>query len=245
MRRLLALLLLVPALALGAPGFDAFTASATTTGNKNFTHTPTGTPRGVVIYVVIAGTTTDEVTTVDYGSVTGITQIAEVAITGDLNENGIIFAYFVGASVPTGAQTVNVTYSVGTRNNVVYVYTLTGAADLEVVANQTLDDEIGQANPSVSLGLGGRSSFASIVWWSGTNAVTGVTERTGWTSRNELDPGSAVAGTYSYDTIDTADVTAGYDAAAEQAGIIGLAVAEVQAGGGCVDHTMMGFTGCF
>lgn len=77
-------------------GFD------TTTGDRTFTHTPSGTPKGVVV-VVHAAATAQPVTGVDYGGLAMV--LSQSAV--DATETGSIWIYtLTEVEVPTGAQTV-------------------------------------------------------------------------------------------------------------------------------------------
>ncbi|MEK9721980.1 MAG: hypothetical protein VW405_00670 [Rhodospirillaceae bacterium] len=84
-----------------------YTGSATT--NFSWTHTPVGTPAGIVVTVVQDSSTTDEVTGVTYGG---------EAMTNEGDAASSIFGarvylFTLLSSIPTGAQTVAVTVSGG------------------------------------------------------------------------------------------------------------------------------------
>ncbi len=76
----------------------------------SYTHTPSGTPRGVLIFVYTLLQTADVVTGVTYGGVNALA-VSGGSATDTLTEPGRVTAYFLGSSVPTGAQTVSVTKS--------------------------------------------------------------------------------------------------------------------------------------
>ena len=61
------------------------------------------------------------------------------------------------------------------------------------------------------------------------DAVAGTTPLASWTSRVEIDWGPQVGLMYTYDTIGTSDVTAGWTQAADDATMVALAVSEVLA----------------
>lgn len=145
-------------------------------------------------------------------------------------ENGSTAMYFLGSSVPSGAQTVEVTVNdAGTKQ--AGVYTLTAGGDVEVVDSDGTINSTSLENPSVTLSHASRSCFDAIVFYTGQGDPLNYTPLTGWTARLEFDQGADGAGTYSYDTIDTPDVTAGWTQAADDAIMIAIAVAEVAAGG--------------
>lgn len=212
--------------------FDARSASGAQTGDMSFTHTPVGTPRAVIVLIVQNVGFTDElVSAPTYGgvSMTAMAGSPNSHITG---ETGVVYGYFLGAGIPTGAQTVAVDVNIVGSTKRAEVWTLTGADDTEIVDVDAAINSDSQANPSVTLSLAGRTCFAGIGFHSGQAAVTGITPLTGWTSRQEGDFGEQTAGFYTYDTVSTVDVTAGWTQAADDALAIAVAVSEVQAAAG-------------
>ena len=246
MRRLLALtvavvcLFAVPASAQVA--FDAWSRDTTPgVGDQSYTHTPVGTPRGVIVFVGVT-TSADEITGATYGG-TAMTEM-----TGSPNllaggEQGGAHAYFLGASVPTGAQTVAITTSASVGTNQIYTITLTAGGNTEIVDVDATVNSASAANPSVTLSLTSRTSFAALVAWSGQNAVADITELAGWTNRHEITTGTESIGNYTYDTVSTADVTAGWTQAAEDAVMIAVAVAQVAGGGSDLNPGGLGLLG--
>lgn len=207
--------------------FDA-SAGTTGTGTLSYTHTPVGTPRAVLLFVVHSGTT-DEVTTVTYGG-TGMTQISVSPQTKSTGELSVVHAFFLGSSIPTGAQTVEVSVS-GASTKLGRSITLTASADTEVVDADIISSD-SVSNPSVTLGLGGRTSFVAIGFDSGQIDVASIAPNAGWTSRVEFDFGSHSGGVYTYDTIGSSDVAAGWDnsaAGGDDANAIAVAISEAAA----------------
>lgn len=106
-----------------------------TTGNTSaasftWTHTPVGTPRGVLVYVyTISATKT--VTGVTYGGV-AMTEVAGGAAVDTANEPGRIDTFFLGSGIPTGAKAIVVSRT----NNATIMYasavTQTAATDTEI-----------------------------------------------------------------------------------------------------------------
>ncbi len=209
-----------------ALAFDAVTT--TPGGSSSFSHTPVGTPGCAVL--VIAGAN-GAVTAATYGgtAMTEATASPADVTTGEIA--GVIdgtSAWILGSSVPTGTQTVAVT---GPSSILAAVYTLTSDEDCEELDSDVVESA-SQANPEVTLSLGGRSGFVAIGFTSGQDATSGITPRTDWTADQESDVGLITLGNYSYDTIGTADVTAGFDQAADDVQMIAVAVGEVSVGGG-------------
>ena len=202
--------------------YDAF-SSGVGANTYSFTHTPVGTPRAVIVYTTTGGAS--DVTAVSYGGV------AMTQMTGSPNnlssgtEQGNVTGWFLGASIPTGAQSVQVTSGAATK--IAYCNTLTGAADTEIVDVDATINSTSQANPSVVLSLGGRTCFASICVYSGQDAAGSVTPLTSWTSRNETDLGAQILAYYTYDTVGSTDVTSGWTQAADDALAITAAISEI------------------
>lgn len=227
---LLASFFSVPTAVVAAVAFDAFNAGTSGTGNLSYTHTPVGTPKGIVVMVSQIGSKADQVSSVTYGGV-AMTEVAgspNILATGEVD---VVYTYFLGSSIPTGAQTVSVTVS-GAANKLANSYSLTALTDTEIVDVDATINSAAQENPSVTLSLGGRTSWASINLLSGQNDITGITPLAGWTSNGETDGGLVTLGTYRYNTIGTADITAGWTQTSDDALAITLAVSEVQAQGG-------------
>lgn len=240
MRRLslIVSLLLAPVAARGAVAYDAYSAGTPGTGNQSWTHTPVGTPRAVVVYVICALAGVDEVSGVTYGGV-AMAEVSGSPVVKVAAEAMTVHAFFLGANIPTGAQTVTITMSATTTYKGGHAYTLTGAADTEIIATQTISSN-SVANPSATLSLVGRSAWAALGGVSGQDAATGTTPFANWTGRYEAAGGAQTGLTYTYDTVSTADVSAGWTQTADDAVMVAVAVGEV-----CFNHSMMGFHGCY
>lgn len=238
------LLAALPSLAHAAVAFDAVSVSANGAGDRIWTHTPVGTPRGIL--VLCAGLTgvSDGLAGVDYGG----TAMAEISGSPNIlttGETGNTHGFFLGASIPTGPQTVTADYTDATNSTCV-AYSVTATDDTEIVDSDGTINSTSSANPSVTLSLGGRTSFAAIAFMSGQNQPTSITPLTNWTEDDENDNGSETTGFYSYDTVSTTDVTAGWTQAAEDAVAIAAAVTQVVGGGGptCVVSIALMGVGC-
>ena len=207
-----------------AVAFDAFSVGVV---DSNFTHNPVGTPRAVIVWVLdVAGT--DQVTSVTYGGAS-LTQVSSSPVLKSTGETGAVHCFFLGSSVPTDdPATVDVTLTAATYT--VNCVTLTAADDTEVVDVQTISSD-SAANPSATLALSGRTSWCGIGFVSGHDASTGVTPLTNWFDRGESSTGTQQAACYTYNTIGTTDVTAGWTQTAEDAVAIAVAVSEVVVGG--------------
>ena len=230
MRRLLSLLLLLlwASCVEGAVAFDAFTSSTGGTGDYSYSHTPVGTPRGAIVHVIVNGLAVG-ITGVTYGG-TSMTEVAESPATNSTGELGSTHTFFLGTSVPAGMQTVAVDATLGTEVSVSGCVTLTADQDTSVVDTGVVISN-NQVDPSVTLSLGGVSCFAMIGAWSGIGNLT-MAPLTGWTDRFEHDFGNQNGLIYTYDTVGTSDVTAGYTAGGDDVALHAIAIRENAAVGG-------------
>lgn len=208
--------------------FDAAVTANQGTGDFSYTHTPVGTPRGVIVLVSqhdIVG----DVTAVTYGGVS-MTEVSGSPAIRDAGEDGQVHIFFLGSSIPTGAQTVAITTS-GTYARHAASITLTAGADTEVVDTTAATGSA--QSPTATLSLGGRDSFCAEVWWDAGVAISNKDPLTDWSVIDEEQFASLTSGgTYRYNTIGSADVTFGYTSGGSQPyAMLGIAVSEVEAGG--------------
>ena len=222
--KLLVPLILICQTAFGAVAFDAFTAQAQTTGDFTISHTPAGTPRGAIVYVIMNGAAIT-VSSVTYGGQT-MTETASSPVSNITGELGSSHCFFLGTGIPAGTQNVVVDVLLGTEVSVGGVVTLTADSDTSVVTTgSVLSDNT--TTTTTTLSLGGVSSFVMTGFWSGLNQITNITPLTGWTERLENDYGAATAGIYTYDTVGTTDVSAGYaNSGGDDAAMHAIAVRE-------------------
>lgn len=185
-----------------AVAYDVYSyANAETTAAFNWTHTPTGTPRGVLVFISQETGTTDEVSGVTYGG----TAMQRVGFqTCGTTEPGAVYAYFLGAGLGTGAKSVAVSVSGSTYNRCGYAVTVTAAGDTNCSAKQPYS---GTDNISFTLAMGAVTAFVAEGFIAAPNAPTGTTPPTGWTSRAEFDHGVMIGGLYTYNTVASDNVT--------------------------------------
>jgi len=180
---------------------------------------------------------------VTYGGVTMTEVSGSPQLDAGTTENCAIYCYFLGASIPTGAQTVLVTVTTAVARAALAI-SLTAGADTEVVSTDASINTDASATPTISatLALSGRTCFVSEGFFSGVSAITNETPFTNWTSQQEFDFGSQVCGFYTYDIISTADVTIGWTTnASDDANCIAIAVSEISAAAKLViDFTVPG-----
>lgn len=215
-----------------AIAFDAFTSSTGGTGDYSFSHTPVGTPKGVIVYVIFNGAAIG-ISGVTYGGVAMAEQANSPAsnLTGEL---GASHCFFLGASIPSGMQTVAIDVTLGTEVSVAGCVTVTAANDTSVVTTGKVESN-SQANPAVTLSLGGVSSFCMLGAWDGIGTV--IAPFTDWTERFEHDFGNQLGYIATYNVIGTTDVSAGYTRGADDVALHAIAVRE-SAGGATTVKTL-------
>ena len=136
-------------------GSESHTGVAGSISEASFTwnHTPAGTPRGVLIFVMTLNTAVDKISSVTYDGV-AVPAVSGGAAVIDATEAGRCQAFFLGSSVPTTSPAAVV---VNRTNDTAELYavciTVTAAGDTEVntagivllqttatVAEQNVDD---------------------------------------------------------------------------------------------------------
>jgi hypothetical protein len=189
---------------------------------QDFTHTPVGTPRGVLVLISNqTATSTDVVVGVTYGGV-AMTRIRSNVDT--TTEPGRVYIYFLGSSIPTGAQTVSID-----KTSAVVCWatcvTLTAAADTEVIDHDGIDNNV--ADPQVTLQYGGREALAVCVLMSGTATNPVGTLLSGMSRVADGDAGAYVHTVDRQTTAGTTDFTIGYTLTSDDVAFSAVAVAEV------------------
>jgi hypothetical protein len=197
-------------------------------------HAASGTPKGIIGFVALQANQAF-VTGATYGG-TAMTLVTELFN----GSGGHTAVYFLGNNANAGTQTFSVSASGFFGNAFLGVQSINGDANLEIIDWDTVSSA-SQDDPSVTLSLGGRSAFAALTGAFGLDA-SNTTPLTSWTSRTEQTVGAAYNLIYTYDTIGTADVTAGVTTSSANAvRMIALAVGEVAASGPSiplVSHSM-------
>ena len=205
-----------------AVAFDAYTR-ITPVADPSTTHIPAADPAAVLFLVTHV---TAEPVTATYGG-SSLTEIATVAnsVGGELA--GQSLTALLRSGVSSGVQTAAV--DSGASGAGVNVFSLTASTTVTFV-NAVSMEATAVADPSTTLSLSGRVSFVAEVWASGQNSTTGVGPLTGWTLRFEQDDGTFTDGCYSYDTVDSADVTVGSTQGSEDWMMLAVAVGEAVSG---------------
>ena len=215
--------------------FDASTNATPGTGDLTWNHVPVGTPKGVIVGIVQYGVDRlDHVTGVTYGGVAMTEVSGSPRLAGVGTEASVVYTYFLGSSIPTGTQSVVVSTNSAISRAATCVSLTSSGGNAEIIdVDATIDGGNVGANPSITLQLGGRLCFVMVSFMSGYTSITSIAPNTGWTSRQEYDHGVGTSGHYTYNTIGSANVTAGWTQGTGEDGLmIGIAVAESPITGG-------------
>jgi len=214
-----------------AVAYDALSYLDWDTGDQSWTHSPTGTPRGILVFIVL-DEATDVINGVTYGG-TSMTEVTGSPLLKATGEAAGVICYFLGTSVPSGAQTIAIDYSSGTASYSAFVISLTAGTSETAIEDTTTISSDAVANPSGTLTVD-ENSFAIVGFMSGQDAVTGVTPSTGWTNRREVDMSTMIAACYTKDANSSTDITFGWTQTSNDALAIGVAVKESGGGGSSI-----------
>jgi hypothetical protein len=208
------------------------TTGSVSEASFSWTHTPVGTPRGVVVWVFNDGGNTDESTGVTYDSEAVSAQTGGVA-THATAEVGHVKTYFKGSSVNTGAVTV----VVNRNNNSQFLYaiacTVTAGGDTEVheagiVLVQETEIDLDEQN--VTDGSPGTDSvrYAAVGIGLGSLPAAGANS----TLAQSIDPGNENMGVVFETTAGQGSRPVGFDYGGPPDDAVGVFLAIRQAGGG-------------
>lgn len=219
---------------------DNGSASGLGTSQLSWTHNPTGTPRGVLVGIVQDVTSGDQVSGVSYGDIS----MNEVTGSPFLHPTGLedatLYAFFLGSSIPTGPQVVNVNVTAA-NNRRAAAYTVTAATDTVVDSAATVEGSA-IVDPSVTITVTSSASyFAMSMLHSGQNTNSATTIGAAWTQTWAQDFGNATAkiGRISAITFRGAGegILANYTGASEEGAVFAVAIRQTSedAGGGVTD----------
>jgi hypothetical protein len=206
--------------------FDASSSSTQGTSHLTWTHTVANfvTPKGVLVFIIQDGESTDQVQGVTYGGepLTEIYSSPNIKASGEL---GVIYTYFLGTNTLAESQALYVTVS-GSAQKIATCITVTADTNITIQDEDATINSNSVADPTCTLQLDSLNSFCAIAFHSGQAAVSGITPLASWTSRLENDFGAATGGVYSYDTIGNSDVTAGWTQTEDDALATAIALRE-------------------
>ena len=207
----------------------AFDAANSVSNGGNYT--PSGTPRGLILFMIDNGGTTASVTNVTYGGV-AMTEIdlSPLEWTASL-EDAVIQGFFLGSSIPTGTQTVS--WSGGASLDSRIMVSFTASADTEIVDTSTTSATSG-TNPTLSLGGDSAGVFGVAALQSGLGTSSQLTPGAGMTQLEEIDHGAQLTSVIRTTnlTTTTPSFTMGWTAVASSYAALGATIREVAGGGG-------------
>ena len=195
-----------------------------TTSPQTFSHAGAASGvKGVVLAIVHGTSSTDHVSAASYGG-TALTRIQRNTDTA--TEPGAAELWFLGASVPQGTQTVSYTPGATTDDIHAVAITLLGDADLEVVDQDGINDNV--ADPSVTLQYAGRTCMAFAALYGGGAAPTAFTPNANCTTVHDHDLGAFYSEVIRQTTAGSADFAIGGTASTDDVAFAAIAVSEVQ-----------------
>lgn len=194
-----------------------------TTDPQTWTHTPVGTAKGIVVAVVHGTSATDHVSTVTYG---GVSMSRTVRATDTATEAGAAELWFLGAGIPTGAQTVSVDLASATTDDIHFVsMSFTAAKNCEVVDSDSISENA--ANPSVTLQYAGRTCMAVAALYGGGASPAAFTKNANCTVVHDF----AIAAFYSVvirqTSAGSSDFAIGGTASTDDVAYVALALSEL------------------
>lgn len=222
--------LLLPATVMAAPALDAFSVGDSGTGNLSWTHTPVGTPRGVIVWCGYISTA-HQIDSITYGG-DAMTEVELSPLVKLNNESASVHAYFLGTSIPTGAQTVSVTV-----NDITFKrcssWTVTAGDDTSVNTVDTLTSDSLDDPSSTLVTSDGVETFVTTALMTGFDAVGSVSPIAGYTVTLNSDQGTMVFNLARKSTNPTGgNVTYGWTStSAEDVIMMGVAIREGTGGG--------------
>lgn len=206
----------------GAVTYDATSTLASGTGSRSWTHTPAGTARGVIVYVVQGGAQPDQTDGVTYGG----QALTLVGVFNDTTEAGSVSAWFLGSGLPSGAQSISVSRT-STATYIAAAFTVSAGQDTMVL---DWDGNINASTSSMPISVdipADSTAFVSGAVYSGENALSSVIDNASMTDATTVDFGNFVGVISRYNTIVAANQTftgLGWTQSADDAAWIGVAI---------------------
>lgn len=208
-----------------AIAFDAESISAWTNIDPiGWNHTPSGTPRGVIV-LCVSHEESQTIASVTYGGQT-MTRVDGAPFNKVSGEGSCIDIFILGSNIPTGVQAVSVNQNGGTWRCA--CITLTAAGDVIQQSYQTIQADV-SANPAIAtLALSEESCFVVEAFGSGQSDPINYTPLTDWTEVFEQDASLEGFGVYRYDIVGTNDVTVGLNNATDDINLLAIAIRETE-----------------
>jgi len=209
--------------------FDAATESirSSTADPYNFTHTPVGTPRAVVVTIVQNASTVTYVTGVTYGGVAMKRATVNDQTNIGTSEFGAVQIWFLGENIPTGAQTVSVDLNANTDNDQQIVcMTFTGSADCIVGGGSSWFAT--SAGTNLSLAQAKRTNYGITLMaaFSGQDSPASITDTAASTRVADHDFGTRSAVVWRETTASVLDNVVGGTQSSDDVAAIGIFIME-------------------
>lgn len=207
---------------------ESHTGSVGTAGQASFswTHTQTGTPQGVVVFVSTYASTASLVTSVTYGGV-ALTRLTGGVAQDAAGELGRLDTFFLGSGLSAGNQTI----TVNRTNNATVMYaaaaTVTAGADTAVpeATIVLLEGDGTLATQTVNDTSPGQNSVRYAGCYSGLN--TPPTAGTGSTLLNSIDIGNYGSALVRETTAGQGARSIGFTGATDDRAAVHLAIREL------------------
>lgn len=204
---------------------SSFRPQGVTSSTLSFTHTPSGTPKGVAVTITYPAPESgapDYVNAVTYGGVT----LSRVVRASDIaSERGAADLWFRGTGVPSGAAVVNADInSVTTTRFHITAIAMTGDSDLEVVDFDSINGDT--ADPSVTLAYSSRTCLAVAAHHGGAADPSAFVPNSNCTLVAQADFGASHGVVIRQTTPGNADFAIGGTASLEDAAFAAMAVSE-------------------
>lgn len=197
---------------------DAASGLSLTTTNS-WTHTPRGVPRGVLVSIAQNTSGADRISGVTYG---GVAMTRVVAASDGAGEPGAAYQYFLGAGIPTGAQTIEVTVSTGAEVKQCQALSFIAAGDTRIAASGSTSGDL--TDPSVTLAtLSDFEGQCVGVVYSGQNAPSAIATGSGYQIFGSADFGSQSC-KFQYGQKSGASVACGFTIAVEDVALVACAI---------------------
>ncbi len=161
---------------------DAVSFRSYTSNTSSTTHTPGGTPTGVLVAIAQQGSGADSVTSVTYGGV-ALSRVRSERDTGDVGDLGRTYLYFKGSGIPSGAQTLLISLGSSREQAAWCVTFLADDPEVSVVAHNGRSDSVD--DPGVTLATPtDYEGFVYAILFSGGNLLAQTTAGSGYTLRD-------------------------------------------------------------
>lgn len=172
-----------------AVAHDAASTLGSSTSTQSWTHTPVGTPKGVLV-VVAENASSDGTSGVTYGGA-ALSNIASGVNSSP--EAGRVTVWFLGSGLSTGAQTVQVTRT-NSNAYIAAAYTVTTTTYDTVVVDSDSGNSGNISNVAATMTIpSGLAVYIAAGLWSGEAALTSITDGTGMTRNQSVDFGAQTA----------------------------------------------------